>query len=169
MERTLNKLNRRVLAYLLSTALTLSIVPGVFSEAREPQSTPAPTSSSYTGQGAPQTEQELDSLVAPIALYPDALVAQILTGATFPDQIAVANYWLQQNTNLTGSALMQAVDKQPWDPSVKALTEFPSVLKQHGAEPGVDFAIGRGVSQPASGGDVRHSEAPRASQGRRQP
>jgi len=128
MERTLNKLNKRALGYLLGSSLTLSIVPGVVSEAQEPQSTPAPTSSSYTGQGAPQTEQELEALVAPIALYPDALVAQILTGATFPDQIAVANYWLRQNKNLTGSALMQAVDKQPWDPSVKALTEFPSVL-----------------------------------------
>ena len=72
--------------------------------------------------------QELQSLVAPIALYPDALVAQILSAATFPDQIAVANYWLEQNKNLTGSALMQAVNKQSWDPSVKALTQFPSVL-----------------------------------------
>ena len=74
------------------------------------------------------TAQELQSLVAPIALYPDALVAQILSAATFPDQIAVANYWLQQNKNLTGTALGQAVNGQSWDPSVKALTQFPSVL-----------------------------------------
>lgn len=66
--------------------------------------------------------------MAPIALYPDSLVAQILTAATFPDQVAIANYWVEQNKNLTGSALMQAVDKQSWDPSVKALTQFPSVL-----------------------------------------
>jgi hypothetical protein len=71
---------------------------------------------------------DLQALVAPIALYPDALVAQILAGATFPDQVAVADYWLQQNKNLTGNALMQAVDQQSWDPSVKALTQFPSVL-----------------------------------------
>jgi uncharacterized membrane protein YgcG len=77
---------------------------------------------------APRSEAELQSLVAPIALYPDALVAQILTASTFPDQIAVANYWMQQNKSLTGSALMQAVDKQSWDASIKALTEFPSVL-----------------------------------------
>lgn len=70
----------------------------------------------------------LEALVAPIALYPDALVAQVLTASTFPDQIAVAEYWLQQNKNLTGSVLMKAVDKQSWDPSVKALTEFPAVL-----------------------------------------
>ena len=66
--------------------------------------------------------------MAPIALYPDSLVAQILTAATFPDEVAIANYWLGQNKSLTGSALMQAVDKQTWDASVKALTEFPSVL-----------------------------------------
>ncbi len=92
-----------------------------------PGSSPA-SPSDYPGQGAPQTAAELQSLVAPIALYPDALVAQILSAATFPDQIAVANYWLGENKNLTGSALMQAVNGQSWDPSVKALTQFPSVL-----------------------------------------
>ena len=71
---------------------------------------------------------QLRALVAPIPLYPDSLVAQVLTAATFPDQVAIANYWLQENKSLTGSTLMQAVDKQSWDPSVKALTEFPSVL-----------------------------------------
>jgi Protein of unknown function (DUF3300) len=91
----------------------------------------APTgsaASNYPGQGVPATAEELQSLVAPIALYPDALVAQILTAATFPDQVAIANYWLQQNKTLTGSALATAVDKQTWDASVKALTLFPSVL-----------------------------------------
>src|SRR5271157_4424253 len=76
----------------------------------------------------PLTADQLDQLVAPIALYPDALVAQILGAATFPDQIAAATGWLQQNKNLTGTALMQAVNQQPWDPSVMALTQFPSVL-----------------------------------------
>jgi uncharacterized membrane protein YgcG len=95
------------------------------SQGAAPASAP---SSGYPGQGTPETAEELQALVAPIALYPDALVAQILSGATFPDQIAVANYWLQQNKSLTGSALGQAVDQQTWDPSVKALTQFPSVL-----------------------------------------
>jgi hypothetical protein len=71
---------------------------------------------------------DIDAIVAPIALYPDALVAQILAGATYPDQITEADKWLKDNANLKGDALMQAVNKQPWDPSVKALTEFPSVL-----------------------------------------
>src|SRR6202451_903169 len=74
-----------------------------------PVSAPAsPSSSGYPGQGAPMTTEELQSLVAPIALYPDSLVAQILSAATFPDQIAVANYWLQQHRDLTGAALGKA-------------------------------------------------------------
>jgi len=87
-----------------------------------------PPAPAYTGQGVPETAEELQAMVAPIALYPDSLVAQVLTAATFPDQVAVANYWLQQNKTLTGSGLTTAVDKQTWDPSVKALTQFPSVL-----------------------------------------
>ena len=89
---------------------------------------PPPADSGNPTDPAPQSTTELQSLVAPIALYPDPLVAQILTASTFPDQIAIANYWMQQNKSLTGSALMQAVDKQSWDASIKALTEFPSVL-----------------------------------------
>jgi hypothetical protein len=77
---------------------------------------------------APMSASELQALVAPIALYPDALVAQILAAATFPDQVAIADYWVHQNQNLTGTSLMQAADKQSWNSSVKALTEFPSVL-----------------------------------------
>jgi hypothetical protein len=71
---------------------------------------------------------ELQALVAPIALYPDALVAQILAAATFPDQVAIADYWLHQNEHLAGTALTQELDRQSWNSSVKALTEFPSVL-----------------------------------------
>jgi Protein of unknown function (DUF3300) len=92
------------------------------------QTAPSKNTSSYSGQGVPLTSEEINSLVSPIALYPDALVAQILSAATFPDQVAIADNWLQQNKSLTGSALAQAVDKQSWDPSVKALTQFPTVL-----------------------------------------
>jgi uncharacterized protein DUF3300 len=78
---------------------------------------------------APMNTSELRALVAPIALYPDPLVAQILSAATFPDQVAVANYWLQQHRGLAGHALIQTVNAQLWDASVKALTQFPSVLE----------------------------------------
>jgi hypothetical protein len=84
--------------------------------------------SGYSGQGVPLTADELQQLVAPIALYPDALVAQVLAAATFPDQVAAAASWLKQYSSVTGPLLMQAVDAQPWDPAVKALTQFPSVL-----------------------------------------
>ncbi|MBV9727148.1 MAG: DUF3300 domain-containing protein, partial [Gammaproteobacteria bacterium] len=79
-------------------------------------------------QPAPLTPAELQALAAPIALYPDALVAQILTASTYPDQVAAANAWYKQNAAAAGSNLMAAVDAQWWDPSVKALTQFPSVL-----------------------------------------
>jgi hypothetical protein len=66
--------------------------------------------------------------VAPIALYPDSLVAQILAASTFPEQVVEADRWVQAHPDLKGEALGKEVDKQPWDPSVKALTGFPSVL-----------------------------------------
>jgi Protein of unknown function (DUF3300) len=91
----------------------------------------APQSSATQGQAAQDadlTPTELDNLVAPIALYPDALVAQILAAATYPDQITAASDWLTKNSGLKDQALMEAADKQDWDPSVKALTQFPSVL-----------------------------------------
>jgi uncharacterized membrane protein YgcG len=74
------------------------------------------------------TPQQLQELVAPIALYPDALVAQILAASAYPTQIVEADRFLQDNPNLKGADLGAEVDKQDWDPSVKALTQFPSVL-----------------------------------------
>src|SRR5882762_4840561 len=61
--------------------------------------------------------QELQQLVAPIALYPDALVAQILAASTYPTEIVEADRWMQSHSNLKGEELAKEVDKQPWDPS----------------------------------------------------
>ena len=97
----------------------------------------------------PLTADEAQALVAPIALYPDALVAQILGAATFPDQVALAASWLQQNQNLKGKALMQAVDTQSWDPSVKALSQFPSVLGN----------LAQNLSWTSSLGEAYHTQA----------
>jgi hypothetical protein len=77
---------------------------------------------------SPLSADELQQLVAPIALYPDTLVGQILAGSTYPTQVVEADRWLQQNQNLKDDQLAQAVDEQSWDPSIKALTAFPSVL-----------------------------------------
>src|SRR5271168_2000036 len=115
----------------LSLLLAFTIGPAASTSLAYQSTGTAPTdsaASTYPGQGVPATADELQALVAPIALYPDALVAQVLAAATFPDQVAVANYWVEQNKTLTGNALATAVNKQTWDPSVKALTEFPSVL-----------------------------------------
>ncbi|MGD0061368.1 MAG: DUF3300 domain-containing protein [Verrucomicrobiia bacterium] len=88
----------------------------------------APAQATQAPPHAQQTPEQLQQVVAPIALYPDSLVAQILAASTFPEQVVEADRWVQANPGLKGDALGQAVDKQPWDPSVKALTAFPSIL-----------------------------------------
>src|SRR6266404_968414 len=91
-----------------------------------------PTAQSNDQPQAPlvqQSPQELQQLVAPIALYPDALVAQILAASTYPTEIVEADRWMQSHSNFKGEELAKEVDKQPWDPSVKALAQFPSVLE----------------------------------------
>ncbi|HLX85575.1 MAG TPA: DUF3300 domain-containing protein [Terriglobales bacterium] len=98
-------------------------------QASAPQQTTASVAQTTSGPvPTPLTPEQLDAMVAPIALYPDALVAQVLAASQNPDQITYADDWLAQNKELTGTALAQDVDQQSWDPSVKALTQFPSVL-----------------------------------------
>lgn len=74
------------------------------------------------------SREELEQLVAPIALYPDALFTQILMASTYPLEIVSAERWMKANPNLKGKALEDALQQQPWDPSVKSLTVFPQVL-----------------------------------------
>jgi hypothetical protein len=92
------------------------------------QDAPATAQGAQAPPYAQQTPQQLQRLVAPIALYPDSLVAQVLAASTFPEQVVEADRWVQANPDLKGDALGKAVDQQPWDPSVKALAAFPSVL-----------------------------------------
>jgi hypothetical protein len=140
----------------LSTALSfLLVTTSMPFEAGGQQ--PAPTGSTgYSGQGAPLSADELQQLVAPIALYPDALVAQILGAATFPDEVAAASGWLQQNKNLTGTALMQAVD---------TAHRVPLGPRQPGEEPQLDFLVGRGVSHASRGCHDGSPDFARSSQG----
>ena len=84
-----------------------------------------------TGQPIPVLfPNQLDGLVAPIALYPDPLISQILVAATYPLELVEAYQWLQRNPGLTGPALVQAAGAQNWDPSVQALVMFPDALKR---------------------------------------
>ena len=74
------------------------------------------------------SKEQLEQLVAPIALYPDALVAQVLMASTYPLEVVQAARWAKDNPKVTGKALEDAMQKQPWDPSVKSLTATPQVL-----------------------------------------
>ena len=137
---------------ILSVAVSLLFImtsPSSLFGFQSSGSAPANSAGGATA-AAEMSASELQALVAPIALYPDSLVAQILTAATFPDQVAIAEYWLQQNKSLTGSALLQAVDKQSWDASVKALTEFPSVLDN----------MSKNLSWTSSLGEAFHNQQP---------
>src|SRR5208337_3634310 len=80
------------------------------------------------GDYAPLDAVGLDQLVAPIALYPDSLVAQILTASTYPQQVTDADNWVHQTAGLPPQVRADQANGMPWDPSVKALTAFPTVL-----------------------------------------
>jgi len=118
---------RKASAVMLAAAMLFAAAP-LDTRAAQDQDQPAPA---QTPQGPPyetQSPEQLQQLVAPIALYPDSLVAQILSASTFPEQVVEADRWVQNHSNLKGDELAQAVDKEPWDPSVKALAAFPAVL-----------------------------------------
>jgi len=124
---------KRNLVSLLSLAMVFATLPQNL-WAHQDQDAPAAPTAPAPAQAAPapsytqQTPEGLQRLVAPIALYPDSLVAQILAASTFPEQVVEADRWVQANPDLKGTDLGNAADQQPWDPSVKALTAFPSVL-----------------------------------------
>jgi hypothetical protein len=74
-------------------------------------------------------QEELDQMLAPIALYPDELLVQVLMAATYPLEVVIAYRWVQKNPNVKGDQLAAALEQQAWDPSVKSLVNFPSVLQ----------------------------------------
>ena len=86
-----------------------------------PQAQPQP-------EQQPLSQQQLQQLVAPIALYPDALLAQVLAASTYPLEVTLAARWAEKNPNVKGPDLEAAMQKEPWDPSVKGLTSVPQVL-----------------------------------------
>ncbi len=92
---------------------------------------------------------QLDQLTAPIALYPDALLSQILMAATYPEDVAAAAAWSRSNPSLSGDAATKAVAGEPWDPSVQSLAAFPSVLDMMGRQPQWVLSIGNAfLDQP---------------------
>jgi hypothetical protein len=102
------------------------LVPGeIFAVAASQSTQPAQSSA-----GTKLPSDQLDSLVAPIALYPDPLLAQVLAASTYPLEIIQLQQWLAENTGLKDKALADAVAKQPWDPSVQALAPMPDAVKR---------------------------------------
>lgn len=81
------------------------------------------------------SQEELDQMMAPVALYPDALLSQILMASTYPDQVAEAAAWSKQNTKVKGDDAVKAVQDKPWDPSVASLVAFPQALAMMGDKP----------------------------------
>jgi Protein of unknown function (DUF3300) len=106
--------------------------PCVASQAQEqtPQANAPPQSATPAEQEAKIPADQLDSLVAPIALYPDPMLAQVLAASTYPLEIIQLQQWLTKNKDLKDKALADAVAKQPWDPSVQALAGLPDVVKR---------------------------------------
>jgi hypothetical protein len=90
---------------------------------------PPPVSGGPSAQKTVSRDQ-LEQMVAPIALYPDSLVAQILIASTYPIQVVQAYQWLQQNPSLAGDQAQQAAASQGWDPSVQSLVQFPQVVQR---------------------------------------
>jgi len=113
---------------LLAIVCMLAVVPG---------DTLAVTSSAWQATASsPQSQtpktppEQLDSLVAPIALYPDPLLAQTLAASTYPLEVIQLQQWLEKNKNLKDKALADAVVKQAWDPSIQAMAALPDVVKR---------------------------------------
>jgi hypothetical protein len=121
----LKRVGRDYFLAVLAVQIALSGAPlSVF--AQDQQGQPQPQQPPPQQQSL--TQQQIQQLVAPVALYPDALLAQILTASTYPLEVTMAARWSEKNPNLKGAALEDAMQKESWDPSVKGLTAVPQVL-----------------------------------------
>jgi hypothetical protein len=117
------KLPQKCMAVLCSALL----VPGLSVQANRSQ---APAAGTAQQEAANLSPDQLDSLVAPIALYPDPLLAQVLAASTYPLELVQLQQWLEKNKTLKDKALVDAVQKQSWDPSVQAMAALPDVVKR---------------------------------------
>ena len=114
--------------FALATICSLALIPG--------EALPHPSTFSLGRESSPQDQaakvpaDQLDSLVAPIALYPDPMLAQVLAASTYPLEIIQLQQWLLKNPGLKDKDLADAVAKQPWDPSIQSLAGLPDVVKR---------------------------------------
>ncbi len=143
------KSNRFQSCALLSV-LMLALTPVV---AQQPP--PAPATAAANPAAKTFSQQDLDQLLAPIALYPDPLLAQIFMASTYPLEVVQAARWAKENSKLTGKALEDALTQQPWDPAVKSLTAVPQVLQQMNDK--LDWTQKLGDAFLAQQGDVMNT------------
>jgi hypothetical protein len=115
-------------AVLVATLAGLLASPYALALTRQDSQQPAASAGAEEPPKLPM--DQLESLVAPIALFPDPLLAQMLVASTYPLDVVAAQQWLDKNKNLKGEELTKAAEKQPWDPSVQAMVEIPDALKK---------------------------------------
>ncbi len=115
---------RQYLAVVLCGLMLAPFNAALYAQEPQQQSPPPPPA------GQALTPDQLDDLVAPVALYPDPLLSQVLVASTYPLEVVEAFQWLQKTPGLNGTALTQAVQQQNWDPSIQALIVFPDVIKR---------------------------------------
>src|SRR5450759_5768126 len=113
-----NKYRSKAIIWLL----VLSLVLPLSLKAQEQER------SAVAQQPRTYSQEELDRLLAPIALYPDTLLSQVLMASTYPLEVIAADRWLKQNQSLTGDSLDTALQEKSWDVSVKSLCHYPGVL-----------------------------------------
>ncbi|KIY38463.1 hypothetical protein TZ03_22525 [Pseudomonas sp. 10-1B] len=118
---------------VLSALFCLSAAPGLVLAQDVPD--PAPAAATAVAKDPVFTQEQLDQMLAPIALYPDPLLAQVLMASTYPGQVNEAVSWSKANPKASGDDAVKQVAKQPWDPSVQALVAFPQVLATLGQDP----------------------------------
>src|ERR1700752_5194099 len=121
---------RRAVALLFVASLVFSDVAVFAQSGRTPQPNAAPAQDTQETQEPKIPNDQLDSLVAPIALYPDPLLSQTLVASTYPLEVIQLQQWLAQHKDLKEKALAEAVQKQDWDPSIQSLAALPEVVKQ---------------------------------------
>lgn len=110
---------------ILTALLALAIAAPVFAQAQRTYS-----------------QAELDQMLAPVALYPDPLLSQVLMAATYPAELGEAARWSRANPRLQGDDAVRAVEYEDWDPSVKSLTAFPRILARMDENPGWTQSLG---------------------------
>jgi Protein of unknown function (DUF3300) len=158
ISRRATKLAQGLLAFALSSALIAE--PAMAQAQDNPAAPAAPATDAVANAAEPAVEEsfsraELEKLLAPIALYPDPLLAQMLPASAYPVQIVQAQRWLDKNKRAVANNDYSGIDNQNWDPAVKALARFPEAIKRMSED--LDWTTDLGdaeVNQPQDVADV---------------